>query len=60
MVVPVAVLVTSTTGSSLVTVMVSDTEELCRLKFRVGVEPSSRRTLSAVAVAKPSRAASIR
>ena len=59
MVVPIWVLVTSTIGASLVTVIVSETRALCRVKLTVGVEPMSRRTLSAVAVAKPSRVAVI-
>jgi hypothetical protein len=40
-----------------VTVIVSETRALCRVKLTVGVEPISSRTLSAVAVAKPSRVA---
>ncbi len=54
-VVEIWVLVTSTVGASEVTVIVSETRALCSVKFTVGVEPMSRRTLSAVAVAKPSR-----
>ncbi len=57
MVVPIWVLVTSTVGASAVTVIVSDTRPLWRVKLTLGVEPMSRRTLSAVAVAKPSRVA---